>query len=258
MLHLMHAVSQSYTGPYFRTVDSDIVVLAIAFFDQLRLSKLWVGVGTGKHCRDIPVHDIKSALGPTRLLALPLLHALSGCDTTSQLLGIGKKTAWFTWQSMSELRLYWIWLTTHTHSVWLERFTEPMYSRSCSATSEDEARLQPFTHGSCTLKALPPTKAALYQHVKRAILLACFFWKQSVSSQQVIPDFAEWGWKTRRESEAVGAILDKSAWRQLCMFFPSTLWLPKSRQGSCKCARAGLRRTSLCKCDDGCINTDNE
>ena len=24
---------------------------------------------------------------------------------------------------------------------------------------------------------------------------ACFFWKQSVSSQQVIPDFAEWGWK---------------------------------------------------------------
>ena len=77
----------------------------------------------------------------------------------------------------------------------LERFTVLMYSRGCSATSVDEARLQLFTHASCTLEALPPTKAALYQHVKRAILQACFFWKQSVSSQQVIPYFAEWGWK---------------------------------------------------------------
>ena len=83
MLHLMHAASQSYTDAYVRTVDSDIVVLAIAFFDQLRLSKLRIGVGTGKHCRDTPVHDIKSALGPTRLLALPLFHSLSSCDTTS-------------------------------------------------------------------------------------------------------------------------------------------------------------------------------
>ena len=77
----------------------------------------------------------------------------------------------------------------------LERFTVLMYSRSCSATSVDEARQQLFPHGSCTLEALPSTKAALYQHVKGAILQACFFWKQSVSSQQVIPDFAEWGWK---------------------------------------------------------------
>ena len=203
MLHLMHAVSQSYTDAYVRTVSSDVVVLAIAFFDQFCLSKLWIGVGTGKHCRDIPVHDIKSALGPTRLLARPLFHSLSGCDTTSQLLGIGKKTVWSTWKSMSELTETSLNLThdPHTFSMdtadmkQLERFTVLMYSRSCSATSVDEARLQLFTHGSCTLEALTPTKAALYQHVKRAILQACFFWKQSVSSQQVIPDFAEWGWK---------------------------------------------------------------
>ena len=71
MLHLMHAVSQSYTDAYVWTVNSDVVVLAIAFFDQLRLSTLDWCWHTGKHCRDIPVHDIKSALGPTRSLALP-------------------------------------------------------------------------------------------------------------------------------------------------------------------------------------------
>ena len=46
---------------------------------------------------------MKSVLGPVRPLALPLFHSFSGCDTTSQLLGIGKKTAWITRQSMPEL-----------------------------------------------------------------------------------------------------------------------------------------------------------
>ena len=159
MLHLMHAVRQSYTDVYVRTVNSDIVVIAIGFFDQLRLSKLWIGVGTGKHCRDIPVYDIKSALGPTRLLALPLFHSLSSCGTTSQLLGIGKKTALSTWQCMPELTETFLNLTQdpHTFSMdtddmkQLERFTVLMYSRSCSATSVDEARLQLFTHGLRTL-----------------------------------------------------------------------------------------------------------
>ena len=191
ILHLMHAVSQGHTDTYVRTVDSDVVVLAIAFFDQLCLSKLWIGLGTGKHYRDIPIHDIKSALGPTKSLALPLFHSLSGCDTTSQLLGIGKKTAWSTWQSMPELTETLLNLTHNPQPFsmdsddmkQLERFFVLMYSRSCSATSVDEARLQLFSHGSRTLEALPPTKAALYQHVKRAILQACFFWKQSVSSQ---------------------------------------------------------------------------
>ena len=164
---------------------------------------MWIGLGTVKHYRDIPVHDIRSALGPTRLLALPLFYSLSGCDTISQLLGTGKNTAWSTCQSMSELTETLLNLTHNPHTSimdiddmkQLERFTVLMYSRSSSATSVDEARLQLFTHGSRTLEALPPTKAALYQHVQRAILQAYFFWKQSVSSQQVIPDLARWGWK---------------------------------------------------------------
>ena len=49
ILHLAHAVGQGHTRAYVRTVDSDIVVLAIAFFAKLRLSRLWIGLGTGKH-----------------------------------------------------------------------------------------------------------------------------------------------------------------------------------------------------------------
>ena len=93
ILHLAHASSQGHDKAFVRTV----VVLAIAFFEQLKLSELWIGFGSGKNYRDIPVHSIHSQLGPSKSLALPLFHALTGCDTTSKFLGCGKKTAWTAW-----------------------------------------------------------------------------------------------------------------------------------------------------------------
>ena len=87
ILHLMHASSQGHEKAFIRTVDSDIVVLAVAFFVQLRLKELYVGFGSGKHYRIIAVHNIHSQLGLSKSSALLLFHALTGCDTTSQFLG---------------------------------------------------------------------------------------------------------------------------------------------------------------------------
>ena len=78
-LHLAHASGQGHHTEYVRTVDSDIVVLAIRFFPTLGLVELWVGFGSGKKLRDIPIHDICSDLGPSRSVALPLFHAITGC-----------------------------------------------------------------------------------------------------------------------------------------------------------------------------------
>ena len=62
-----------------------------------------MGFGTGKNYRDIPVHTIYSDLSPAKSSALPLFHSLTGCDTTSQFLGCGKKTAWAAWRNLPEL-----------------------------------------------------------------------------------------------------------------------------------------------------------
>ena len=75
-------------------MDSDIVVLALRLFDTLGLSELWVGFGTGKKYRDIPVHSLHAGLGPSKSIALTLFHSLTGCASTSQFLGCGEKTAW--------------------------------------------------------------------------------------------------------------------------------------------------------------------
>jgi len=90
-LHLAHAAAQGHKIAIVHTVDSDVVVLAIHFFSSLGFLELWVCFGSGKKVRDIPIHDICAHLGPSRSLALPLFHAITGCDTTSQFLGCGKK-----------------------------------------------------------------------------------------------------------------------------------------------------------------------
>ena len=55
--------------------------------------------------RYIPAHAIAQSLGPSvktitpsKAMALPAFHALTGCDTTSTFFGKGKKTAWSVWQ----------------------------------------------------------------------------------------------------------------------------------------------------------------
>jgi hypothetical protein len=101
-LHLKHAADHGHTEACIRTVDSDVVVLAIHHFKELQLSSLWISFGTGKNRRLIPIHDVCSNLGEDRSNALLFLHAFSGCDVTSSFRGIGKKSVWSAWSNYPE------------------------------------------------------------------------------------------------------------------------------------------------------------
>ena len=47
-LHLADAAHSGHTKAYIRTVDSDVVVLAVALFNEIAtLTHLWIGFGTG-------------------------------------------------------------------------------------------------------------------------------------------------------------------------------------------------------------------
>ena len=104
MLHVADA-AKNYTSVTIRSVDSDVVVLAVYAFAQLRtsLNELWVAFGTGKNYHMISVHGIYAALGVEKCLALPMFHAFTGCDTVSSFSGKGKKTAWETWNVFPEV-----------------------------------------------------------------------------------------------------------------------------------------------------------
>ena len=74
----------------------------------------------------------------------------------------------------------------------LERFVVIMYSKGCGLAKVNEARHRLFTSGKETLENIPPSQAALFEHIKRALLQASFYWNQATSVHQEIPDFREW------------------------------------------------------------------
>ena len=89
-VHVEHALIE-YARVMIKTVDSDIVVLAIASSNQLApLNTLWIEFGARKSLRFIPIHQIAGNLGPDKYFEFVFFQAFSGCDTTSSLSGKGK------------------------------------------------------------------------------------------------------------------------------------------------------------------------
>ena len=80
MLHLQHAAEQRHCKAYIRIVDTDVVVQTIYHFNQLNMSEIWIGFGSGKTFRVIPIHRACQHLGPQRCDALLFFHAFTGCD----------------------------------------------------------------------------------------------------------------------------------------------------------------------------------
>ena len=81
-LHV-HNVALQHHRVLIRAVDTDVFVLAVAQMQRIPDKELWLAFGTGKQFRYLPIHDIVRSLGPERSLALPVFHALTGCDTVS-------------------------------------------------------------------------------------------------------------------------------------------------------------------------------
>jgi hypothetical protein len=141
------------------------------------------------------------------------------------------------------------------HMQRMERFAVLMHSKGCGVARVNEARHWLFTNGSRSLENLPPTQAALFQHVKRALLPASFYWDKATSVQQEIPDLSELGchkdgtstwqplWTTLADASVACAILLHCACLKAC-------------QGRCKCIQAGVKCTALCKCEGGCLNNE--
>ena len=173
LLHLEDAVWQGYDK---RTVDTDVVVLAVTSAQCLDISELWVAFGVGKNFKFLASHEIARVLGPDRCVALPMFHAFTGCETVSSFGGRRKRTAVTpafcalaatpSPQSLEE------WLEP------LERFVVLLYDRTSSQECVNEARKQLFTQKGRAIKGLPPTQVALIQHIKKDAYQAGHCWAQ--------------------------------------------------------------------------------
>ena len=92
LLHAQHA-SHVYERIIIISPDTDVAILCAAHFDNLKCIELWFRTGVKDKLRFIPVHTLTQKLGLEVCKALPGFHALTGCDSTSALAGLGKKKA---------------------------------------------------------------------------------------------------------------------------------------------------------------------
>ena len=68
------------------SIDSDVTAICRRIVLLLGI-KLVFKTGVREHKKFIPMHDVASDLGERMPLALPAIHALSGCDSTSSFYG---------------------------------------------------------------------------------------------------------------------------------------------------------------------------
>ena len=118
-----------------RTVDTDVVVLAVTSAQRLNITELWIAFGAGKKFRYLPAREMANPLCPDRCVAWPKFHAFTGCDTVSCFGGKGKRTAWDIWNAYDEVTPAFCALAATPESVenWLgllERFVALLYDRT--------------------------------------------------------------------------------------------------------------------------------
>ena len=183
MLHVLNGGQQGHRRIMIRTVDTDVVVLSVAHFQKMNLQQLWIAFGTGKEYRYIAIHEIAASISPQMGNGLLFFHALSGCDTTSFFANNGKKSAWQTWQVFPEVTDSFCHLSSEPANELpydviqtVERFVILMYSRTSDSYDINETRMTLFTKMSRSIDHIPPTRAALEEHVRRAAYQAGYVW----------------------------------------------------------------------------------
>ena len=172
--------------------------------------------------------------------------------------------AWNAWVAFPEITDTFIAITQDPttlsidshHMRRLERWTVLMYNKKCDTHSLTEARMLMFTHGLKSLESIPPTQHALFQHAKRALLAASLVWSQSLIKSPPVPNPSEWGWEwNSRTKQWMPYWTDLADVSKACSLLLHCGCVVACK-GNCKCWRAGLCCSPLCKCEGACANND--
>ncbi|KAJ8364285.1 hypothetical protein SKAU_G00131160 [Synaphobranchus kaupii] len=254
-IHAKHAAAEGSTDLIVKASDTDVIVIAVSVLpalQELGLEKLWIAFGQGRNLRWIPIHELSLSVGPEKTRGILFFHAFTGCDVVSAFRGKGKKSAWQTWDVCTEASDVFMKLSKYPPTVEdgdlqvLEKFVITMYDRSSTAAGIDDARLDMFARKQKPYEAIPPTRAALIQHAKRAAYQAGCIWGQATVCQMETKSPSDWGWTKQGDLwQIFWTVLPPIA--QRCQQL-TKCGCKTECSGRCKCYRFGLPCTALCNC----------
>ena len=200
-----HDASQDHDRVVIQSPDTDVAVLATHFFHSLACKQLWFRTGVKDKLRFIPIHSLVESLGSDTCASLPCFHALTGCDSTSGLYGIGKKKAWMTLRKNVSLHS---WIAKLGDELPLpsdisktsEAFICVLYtSAKMPESTADQLRYWMFCQKNQKSKSLPPTTDSLHHHIERCNYQA-LVWKRALDAVQALPTPSGHGWELQGEN----------------------------------------------------------
>ena len=260
----LHAldIARSEATVHILSPDTDVFVLALRYLPTLGESTCIIrGVGDNRH--KVALSPIYNALGPELVAALPGFHSFTGCDTTGQFCGKGKLSCWkvllqsstATIQAFIALGKTGI-LAPQTING-LEEFVCHLYSPGTKCKQVGELRWKIFKRNQAEAERLPPTSAALYQHILRAHYQA-MIWFLATDAQPRLPPATDYGWNKIHDTyvpivtalnpapDAVIELVRCGCKKSLCT------------TNRCSCKKANLMCTEMCSCesaDEECLNS---
>ena len=129
--------------------------------------------------------------------------------------GSSKKTAWETWKVCDEVTatLCALGATPNPSIVddsldTLERFVVLLYDRTSNHEHVNDARKQLFTQKGRAIDALPPTREAIRQHIRRTAYHAGYCWGQMmVAAAELTSPTGRLHFNARHYANAVDSVL---------------------------------------------------
>lgn len=253
-LHVLSAIQNGCKRIIIRASDTDIVVIALYLFEQLAtegLEELFI------KSKDyfIPVHDVEKVFSDQEKAMLPLLHAFSGCDTTSFVFGKGKRAFINAVEATN--------VATDMASVCKElevseNIPADIISRSVDLATVvftslyssdnfenlDVLRYYLYARRQ-TLETLPPSDDALKQHVLR-LLYQTRTWVQAAQPVPAILEPFKFGWKN--DASGTAPLLTIRANVPDSLRTASFCKCKKGCTRNCLCKRKGFDCESACQC----------
>lgn len=259
LLHAKHA-ARPERRVVIQSPDTDVLVLCVSHFRSLDCPELRFRTGVKDRHRLIPVHDIADAFDERMCSSLLRFHAITGCDSTNFLAGIGKKKAWDSFSRNADHQNSLSFLghdqeLDGTTAAKCEAYVCSLYTASKRTSTTDELRYLMFCQKKQKNEMLPPTSDCLLQHLKRSNYQA-FVWRHALEAMQDLESPEGHGWL--RDGELlVPLLITKAPAPESLLELTTCKCKTSACLRNCSCNNTGLACTEGCYCtadDEACKN----
>lgn len=209
VLHILDILREGVRRVVVRSTDTDVFVILTYYYNSFREASLYgdpsIILMCGKKSskagiRYIDIGRVSSSMSLDQSKGLLLLFAMAGCDYVESFYTIGQKTWLQHYRRNEDIAEIFSELIDNPDNL-EDRFEEIMlfvltvYGVKNPSMGCEVARAESFTcKVITTLRQLPPSKPALFQHMRRSLCVASKRWAQAHVPDPPAVNVNEWGW----------------------------------------------------------------